>query len=262
MTHNRPFQDEDTRRAWNEAAGAWETFVESGADYYRHEIHGPALLAACGSVAGLEALDLGCGQGYFSRELARAGARVIAVDLAEEQIAYARQHEAQTSLGIDYQHLSATQVGQHWPARFHLAAACMSLHDMAAPAEVFHSTYQALRPSGRLVFSIPHPATDTPYREWDLDAAGSRGPLKIDRYFDSGPTVLYWKMQRLTYHWTSPYWRHTITEWSDMIAAAGFLIRRLVEPRPTLEQITRNPHIEDTYRLPAFLIWEVAKYAL
>jgi 2-polyprenyl-3-methyl-5-hydroxy-6-metoxy-1,4-benzoquinol methylase len=210
-------------------------------------------------VAGLEALDLGCGQGYFSRELARAGAHVTAVDLAEEALAYAHRHEARAPLGIDYQPMSAADVGARWPARFDLAAACMSLHDMAAPAEVLRSTYQALRPGGRLAFSIPHPATDTPYREWELDAAGNRGPLKIDRYFESGPTVTHWKMRRLTYHWTSPYWRHTLAEWSELIAGAGFLIRRLAEPRPSLEQVARVPHIEDAYRLPSFLIWDVVK---
>jgi 2-polyprenyl-3-methyl-5-hydroxy-6-metoxy-1,4-benzoquinol methylase len=102
MTQDRPFDDDDTRRACNEAAAAWEAFVESGADYYRHEIHGPALLAVGEPVDGLEALDLGCGQGYFSRELARAGAHVTAVDLAEEALAYAHRHEARASPGIDY----------------------------------------------------------------------------------------------------------------------------------------------------------------
>ena len=50
--------------AWDIAAEAWDDFVESGKDYYRIEVHGPALLDACGDVAGLGILDLGCGQGW------------------------------------------------------------------------------------------------------------------------------------------------------------------------------------------------------
>ena len=57
------FDDRDSVEAWDSAADAWEEFVESGADYYRTELHGPALLAVCGDVSGLRVLDVGCGQG-------------------------------------------------------------------------------------------------------------------------------------------------------------------------------------------------------
>ena len=97
MNQNESFSDDDARAAWNEGAEAWEAFVESGDDYYRHEVHGPALLAACEPVDGLAVLDLGCGQGYFSRLLARRGAQVIGIDIADQAIAYARQHEPRPS---------------------------------------------------------------------------------------------------------------------------------------------------------------------
>lgn len=45
-----PFSSDRTRRAWDAGAEAWEEFVESGADYYRTEVHGPALLDVCGEI--------------------------------------------------------------------------------------------------------------------------------------------------------------------------------------------------------------------
>ena len=45
---------------------------------------------------------------------------------------------------------------------------------------------RVLRPHGRMVFSVPHPCTDTPLREWERDADGRKISLKIDRYFDTG----------------------------------------------------------------------------
>lgn len=184
----------DAREAWNRGAKAWDEFVEGGADYYRTEVHGPSLLAACGKVRGLRALDLGCGQGYSSRQLAVRGARVV------------------------------------------------------------------LTEPGRLVFSLPNPLTDTPYREWERDERDERGEklaLKIDRYFESGPRVTRWIMARLRARWETPYWYRTLAEWSVLLDEAGFLIRRLHEARPTREQVAQNPALDGCYRLPYFLVFDV-----
>jgi len=263
VTEPEHFHDGDARAAWNQAAEAWEDFVESGKDYYRDEIHGPALLAVCEPLSGLRVLDLGCGQGYFTRQLAKRGAHVVGVDIADEMLALARQHEKEDPLGIEYRQMSAAEVHRRWPTgSFDLVAGLMSLHDMAEPETVLRSAYAALKPAGRMAFVIPHPATDTPYREWEVDKNGTRGALKINHYFESGPTVLHWTMKRLIYHWDTPYWRHTLTEWSEMIAASGFLIRRIYEPRPTPEQVRHNPHVEDAFRLPYALLFELVKPAV
>ena len=68
----RAFTAEDAAAAGNAGADAFDEFVSTGADFYRLEVHGPALVAACGDVRGLRVLDLGCGQGWFSRNSRRA----------------------------------------------------------------------------------------------------------------------------------------------------------------------------------------------
>ena len=254
------FTDDEARAAWDFAADAWNEAVETGADYYRTENHGPGLLRACGEVAGFDVLDLGCGQGYFSREMARRGARVTGVDLSAGQLEHARAHEAREPLGIAYEEMSAAEVDRRWPPEsFDLVTACMSVQDMADPAAALRAAFAVLRPGGRMVFSVPHPGTDTPFREWERDESGRKVALKIDRYFETGPDVTHWNMARLRYHWDTPFWRRTISEWSEMIADAGFLIRRIHEPRPTLEQVRRHPDLDDSYRVPYFLVFDVLK---
>ncbi|HEV2132228.1 MAG TPA: class I SAM-dependent methyltransferase [Longimicrobiaceae bacterium] len=256
----REFTDDEARTAWNRGAAAWLEFVHSGADYYRLEVHGPALLAVCEPLGGERVLDLGCGEGYFSRELARQGARVAAVDLSEELLGYARTREREERLGIDYHHLSAAEAAGQWePATFDLVTGCMSLQDMSDVQGVLHGAYRLLRPQGRMVFSVPHPGTDTPMRSWEQDERGEKLALKIDRYFDTGPALCEWNMPRLAYPWMTPFWRHTLEEWTAMIVAAGFLIRRLREPHPTAEQVERRPELEDCSRLPYFLIFELLR---
>ncbi len=51
-------------------------------------------------VAGMDAIELGCGTGYVSSWLARAGARPVGIDISEKQLATARAMQAE--FGVDF----------------------------------------------------------------------------------------------------------------------------------------------------------------
>jgi 2-polyprenyl-3-methyl-5-hydroxy-6-metoxy-1,4-benzoquinol methylase len=243
---------------WDEAADAWDHFVESGLDFYRTRLHGPALLEACEPVRGLDVLDLGCGQGWFSRQLAGRGARVQAIDWSERLIEHARRHEAEAKLGIAYEVLDAARIGERFGAQsFDLVTACMSIMDMPEPGTVLARARPLLRERGRLVMSVPNPATDTTYREWERDAYGRKQALKIDGYFEAATTMLDWGMRRLATRFRTVQYRHTLEQWSRMIEDAGFVIARLREPRPTSEVLANCPELAAAARLPFFLIFEL-----
>src|SRR5262249_46132179 len=126
-----PLDEAAARARWDEAADAWDDFVESGRDYYRAELHGPALADACAPVAARDALDRGCGQGWFTAGLARRGARAVGVDWSPRLIAHAERHEAAAPVGARYAVLDAARVDEHVaPASFDVVTACMSLMDM------------------------------------------------------------------------------------------------------------------------------------
>ena len=247
------------RAAWDRGAEAWGRFVRSGADYYRTQVHGPALLEAADVQEGTRVLDVGCGEGYFAREMARRGAVVTAIDLSPALVALAKAEEEREPLGIDYQVLSATRLRELEDVTFSRVTSCMALQDMSDPAACLVGAASVLGPGGRMVVSVPHPCTDTVVREWDRDAQGRKKALRIDRYFESGPATCDWSMARLAYRWQTPYWRHTLGEWSAMIAAAGFFIRRLHEPRPTALQVREMPELDDCARVPYFLVLDLAR---
>jgi 2-polyprenyl-3-methyl-5-hydroxy-6-metoxy-1,4-benzoquinol methylase len=249
---------ERARRAWDEAAESWEDFVESGKDWYRHGLHGPAVMRACGDVKGLRVLDLGCGQGYFSRLLVRAGAKVCAVDISEQQIANAMKHEQAEPLGIEYRVSDAAAVADVWPAgSFDLVTACMSLNDMPDPGAALRAARHVLKNGGRCVFSAPHPVMDVQERGWERDATGRKTMYKLGRYFDTGPRDCYWTMPRLDRYWTTPFMRLTIDGWSQAIEQAGFLIRRIYEPRSTPEDVARWPGLDDCHDFPSSIVFDL-----
>ena len=96
------FDADSVRDEWNTAADAWAEGQASGRDFYRFAFFGPAHAAFCGEVRGLRVLDVGCGSGYFSREMARRGALVTGVDISPRMLAHACRIESESPLGIRY----------------------------------------------------------------------------------------------------------------------------------------------------------------
>ena len=187
-------------------------------------------------------------------------AHVVGIDVAAKQIENARRHEEVRHLGIEYRAMDAARISRYWnPGRFDLVTACMALHDMPDPLAALKASARVLRKQGLMLFTIPHPMTNTPYREWERDERGRKVALKVDCYFDSGPQTTRWRMARLRLPWETPSWYRPLSEWSEIIRGAGFVIRRLDEPRPTKGQVERRPELEDCFRVPCFLLFNLAK---
>jgi ubiquinone/menaquinone biosynthesis C-methylase UbiE len=83
--------------------------------------------------AGDRVLDACCGTGALSLQLARAGRRVVGVDLSPRHIEWARSHAEQAGLGPDRLRFELGDVAQLEPpkeGRFDVAVIVLSLHEM------------------------------------------------------------------------------------------------------------------------------------
>ena len=228
----------------------------SGVDYYRLNFFGPAMVEACGNVKGLEVLDLGCGIGYFSRQMARNGAsKVVGIDISPNQLAHARQIEEKERLGIEYTQGDAASVIESLPeASFDLVTACVSLIDMPAPGRVIRGAHRVLRDRGCLVFTNTHPVTDTMYREWVRDPDGNKIGLEIGDYFDETPFTLTWMNDRYKYRFQTTGNSYTLQTWMRWIIQAGFILEDFIEPYATDEAVAQHPGLDDSRIVPLFLI--------
>jgi 2-polyprenyl-6-hydroxyphenyl methylase / 3-demethylubiquinone-9 3-methyltransferase len=104
-------------------------------------------------LAGVDALDVGCGGGLLSEAMAAAGARVTAIDLAPDVIEVARLHLLESGLEVDYRLCAAETLAAEQPGRYDVVACMEMLEHVPDPAAVIAACAALLKPGGRLVLS-------------------------------------------------------------------------------------------------------------
>jgi ubiquinone/menaquinone biosynthesis C-methylase UbiE len=251
---------EEVGRYWNANAHAWTQLARAGYDVYRDYLNTPAFFAMLPAVAGLAGLDIGCGEGHNTRLLARRGARVTAIDIAENFIAYARQAEAHEPLGIEYRVASAAALP--FPAAtFDFATGFMSFMDIPETDLALAEAYRVLKPDGFLQFSICHPCFDAPYRRNLRDARGRTYALEVGDYFrELEGEVTEWLFGAAPPHvkqglpkFKTPRFTRTVSHWLNLLLATGFRLERIAEPRPSDETVRACPDMQDAQVVAYFL---------
>jgi SAM-dependent methyltransferase len=120
----------------------------------------PFLLSWCEPVDAQSVLDLGCGEGYFTRQLKQRGAaRVEGIDISREMISGATAAEEAEPLGIRYQVSDATQLSGFRDGEFDLVVAVFLFNYVNSEkmTEIMKEIFRTLRVGGRFIFSVPHP---------------------------------------------------------------------------------------------------------
>jgi 2-polyprenyl-6-hydroxyphenyl methylase/3-demethylubiquinone-9 3-methyltransferase len=113
-----------------------------------------AYIAGRAPLAGRRCLDVGCGAGLLTEALAREGAEVTGVDLAEDSLAVARLHLSESGLpGIRYCLTSAEELAEREPAAFDVITCLEVLEHLPDPASTIGACARLLRPGGDVFFS-------------------------------------------------------------------------------------------------------------
>lgn len=85
--------DREVGRYWNDNADVWTRLARAGYDVYRDYLNTPAFLAMLPDVRGRFGIDIGCGEGHNTRQIAKRGARLVGIDIAEVFIRHAAEME-------------------------------------------------------------------------------------------------------------------------------------------------------------------------
>lgn len=162
-------------------------------------------------VEGKRILDYGCGSGKFSRELARRGAQVIAVDPNERMLALAR---SQNCHGIDYQRIVDNDISfltsiDNAVATYVL---CTRKDDEEA-AKILQQIQGKLPSGGSLVVLDPHPSK--------REGKGAGVPLEIYLEGMKSPVFDYWR---------------PIEKYVSLFQDVGLSVEEILEPKDEQEK--------------------------
>ena len=208
------------------------------------------MLDALGNVGGKSAIDIGCGEGRFSRLLSQLGASVTGVDLTEALIARART----MSTGEAYILGDAENLSDVESESFDIAVSYIVLVDLLDYRGAIEAAYRVLRPVGRFVVCNIHPMRSSLPAGW-IKQADRKLFYPVDDYTHEGPREWTWWGRRFV------NMHRTLSSHIAAFLDAGFTLRALHEPTPSEEQLAAHPNFDDEFRCPNFIIYVLDKPA-
>lgn len=104
-------------------------------------------------IVGKQVLDIGCGGGILSEAMARTGAKVTGIDMAQKALTVAKLHAMEAGIEIDYQNTSAEQFAADHAAAYDVVTCLELIEHVPDPVSLLHAATHMLKPGGRLFVS-------------------------------------------------------------------------------------------------------------
>ena len=201
------------------------------------EVEHATVLALLPAVRGQIVLDAGCGTGRYLRELGERGARVIGMDLSPAMLDRARELTRRIARA-DIRALPFDAMS------IDLVVCGLALGDVAELELALSEIARVLRPGGRVIYSVVHPAGksagwsrtfESEGRQWAVD--GFWHPLDRHRQAcaAAGLTIDEWREPEIAR-----------TERGELAGTADSPSRRANKPAVLVVRAVRRTYVERT----------------
>ncbi|NUM70665.1 MAG: methyltransferase domain-containing protein [Ignavibacteriaceae bacterium] len=197
----------------------------------------PNTLSLLPDVKGKKILDAGCGPGKYAEILSEKGALVTGIDFSAKMIDRAKKRN--NGKGEFLVHDLAKPLDMFNSNSFDIVISALTLSYIRDWNPVILEFYRVLKPKGIIVISVDHPF-------FDYDFFGA------DNYFKSENVRCVWR------GFGKPievnHFRRPLSEYTDPFTDNGFLIEKILEPKPTSEFRDADPrHYKELNKFPSFI---------
>jgi 2-polyprenyl-6-hydroxyphenyl methylase/3-demethylubiquinone-9 3-methyltransferase len=103
---------------------------------------------------GQRVLDVGCGGGILAEAMARKGAEVLGIDLADKSLKVAQLHALEAEVaGLSYRQVAAEALAAEMPGEFDAVTCMEMLEHVPDPAAIVQACAALVRPGGWVFLS-------------------------------------------------------------------------------------------------------------
>jgi SAM-dependent methyltransferase len=253
--------DREVAASWDANAPTWTAGVRAGHDRTHEFFTSPRFMEFLPDLSRQSVIDLGCGEGRYTRMFARRGARMTGVDISPQMLERARQEEKREPLGIRYELETSAQLPSFADVSFDAAVSTMALMDTPDFPAVARAAARVIRPGGGFYFSVLHPCFMTRESAWATDTAGRVVGRTISNYWDESPYSEEWGWDNAP-PFKIFYFPYRLEDYLNGLCAAGFRIERVQEPRPSAELIAAHPEfafLKNIHHHTAFVLFVAAR---
>lgn len=254
----KPLDAKDT--SWEPVADWYDNMLETDEDSYQAQVVGPNLLRMMRISQTDRIVDLGCGQGFFSRLFALQGAKVTGVDASPELIAKAQEHTGSANIRFLTEPAQMTSLQDGCADVITIVLALQNMEDMRA---VFRECTRLLTPRGRIYLVLNHPAFRIPQSsDWIFDAKTQIQSRRVAQYLSQAKIKIDMtpgKTEHKIFTWS---FHHSLQSYVNQLFQAGFVTCRMEEWASHKEsQPGPRARAEDQARkeIPLFLCIEARK---
>ncbi len=100
-----------------------------------------------------QVVDIGCGGGILAESMARAGAKVTGLDMAEASLEVAKLHGLESGVKVDYVCSTAEAFAEANETKFDVVTCMEMLEHVPDPASVVMACAKLVKPGGHVFFS-------------------------------------------------------------------------------------------------------------
>lgn len=216
---------ENNNTTWGNVAD-WYDELLSGDDTYQARVILPNLLRLL-APQGKKIIDIACGQGFFSKAFAEAGADVVGVDISPNLIAIAKKN---VNENLKFEVSPAHNMPFVPDESFEGAMIVLAVQNIKEMAETFKETARTLTKGGKFVMVLNHPCFRIPKQShWGFDEGENVQYRRIDTYnssfsvdVDMTPGEKTDKVKTVSFH-------RPLQDYFKALSSAGFVVTGLEE---------------------------------
>ena len=195
-------------------------------------------------------LEVGCGEGRVTRDLARRGHHVVAVDAAHQLVRLAHDADpANHYLRCDAAALPFAD------SSFDLVVFYNSMMDIDDMESAMREASRVLRTEGVMCACVTHPIPDA----GRFESREGDAPFVIEGTYLGPRRWVHIPIERNGLHMEFAGWAYPLEGYFAALERAGFQVQALREPQVDEGAVARDSEENRWRRIPLFLMWRAVK---